>query len=78
LGSPVGDGFSSRTPCRIVDTRSVGGPILAGTTRNFLFYSTGAADDWSGQGGVAGPSGSTCPGILPNGGFFSPSAAVSP
>src|SRR5207244_5470386 len=48
--------FVPIVPCRIVDTRNAGGPIVAGTTRNYLFYSTGAADDWGGQGGVAGPS----------------------
>ena len=36
------------------------GQILAGTTRNFLFYSAGAAFDWAGRGGIAGPSGTTC------------------
>ena len=69
--------FVPIVPCRIVDTRIVGGPIAAGTTRNFLFYATSAADDWNAQGGVAGPVGATCPGtILPNGGTFAPSAAV--
>ena len=56
LGSVTTDQvFIPITPCRIIDTRNVGGPISAGTTRNFNFYSTGAADDWSGQGGIAGP-----------------------
>src|SRR5689334_19242792 len=69
--------FVPIVPCRIVDTRNVGGPIAASTTRNFLFYSTGASDDWSDQGGIAGPTAATCPGtILPNGGVNSPSAAV--
>ena len=78
LGSPTGDQvFVPIVPCRIVDTRNVGGPISAGTTRNFFFYSTGATEDWSGQGGIAGPTGTTCPGtILPNGGVYGPSAAV--
>jgi hypothetical protein len=69
--------FVPIVPCRIVDTRIVGGPIAAGTTRNFLFYATNTADDWSAQGGVAGTVGTTCPGtILPNGGTYAPSAAV--
>src|SRR5947207_8139140 len=78
LGSPSDDQvFVPIVPRRIVDTRNVGGPIAAGTTRNFLFYATSAADDWSAQGGVAGPAGTTCPGtVLPNGGVYSPSAAV--
>ena len=78
LGSPTDDQvFVPIVPCRIVDTRLVGGPIAAGTTRNFLFYSTSSADDWSAQGGVPGPTGTVCPGtILPNGGVYSPSAAV--
>jgi hypothetical protein len=69
--------FVPIVPCRIVDTRNAGGPIAAGSTRNFFFYATNAADDWSTQGGVAGPTGTTCPGtILPNGGVYAPSAAV--
>jgi hypothetical protein len=78
LGSPTDDQvFVPIVPCRIVDTRNTGGSIAAGTTRNYLFYSTSSADDWSAQGGVPGATGTTCPGtILPNGGIYSPSAAV--
>jgi hypothetical protein len=67
--------FIPIVPCRIVDTRNNGGPISAGQTRNFNFYATAFADNWSNQGGVAGSAGLTCPGTLnPNGG--APSAAV--
>lgn len=78
LGSPADDQvFVPIVPCRIVDTRNVGGPIAAGTTRNFRFYSIGSSDDWSTQGGIAGPSTVTCPGtVLPAGGVYGPSAAV--
>jgi hypothetical protein len=67
--------FSPIVPCRIVDTRNVGGMIAAGTTRNFYFYASSASFDWSTQGGAAGAASSTCPGTInPNGG--APSAAV--
>ena len=41
--------YTPVTPCRIIDTRLAGGPIGAGTTRDFLV----AATDYSGQGGSA-------------------------
>ena len=76
LGSTTTDQtFVPIAPCRIVDTRNVGGRIAAGTTRNFYFYSNAFAYNWGNQGGVNGFSGLTCPGTLnPIGG--PPSAAV--
>ena len=70
--------FLPITPCRIVDTRIVGGPIAAGVTRNYYFYSTSAAYSWSSQGGAAGSAGGAsgaCPGtVFPSG--PAPSAAA--
>jgi hypothetical protein len=76
LGSTTTDQvFIPIVPCRIVDTRNVGGPISAGFTRNFNFYASSASFDWATQGGAAGTASSTCPGTVnPNGG--APSAAV--
>src|SRR5437773_4938685 len=76
LGSTTTDQvFIPIAPCRIVDTRNVGGMIAAGTTRNFYFYASNSSFDWSTQGGAAGAASSTCPGTInPNGG--APSAAV--
>ena len=78
FGSTTSDQvFVPITPCRIVDTRSVGGPIAAGTTRNYLFYADKSDNDWSAQGGPPGSASSVCPGT-----YFSaaltpgPSAAV--
>ena len=67
--------FIPIVPCRIVDTRNNGGPISAGQTRNFFFYTNAFAYSWGNQGGPSGFGGLTCPGTLnPNGG--APSAAV--
>jgi hypothetical protein len=67
--------FIPIVPCRIVDTRKVGGPISAGQTRNFYFYTDAFAYSWGNQGGPSGFGGLTCPGTWnPNGG--APSAAV--
>ena len=63
-------------PCRIVDTRNVGGPIAAGTTRNYLFYADGADYDWSAQGGTPGSASTVCPGTYFPGSSQGPSAAV--
>jgi hypothetical protein len=41
--------YTPVTPCRIIDTRLAGGPIPAGTTRDFLVTGT----DYSAQGGSA-------------------------
>ena len=75
LGSASTDQvFIPLAPCRIVDTRNAGGPIAAGTTRNFYFFAGSGSFDWFTQGG-AGLATTTCPGtITPNGG--APSAAV--
>jgi hypothetical protein len=45
--------YTPVTPCRIIDTRLAGGPIAAGTTRNFFAAGSGFAS----QGGVAGSCG---------------------
>jgi hypothetical protein len=45
--------FIPIVPCRIVDTRNVGGPISAGAARNFNFYANAAGFDWASQGGLA-------------------------
>ena len=70
------------TPCRIVDTRNVGGPISAGNQVNFFYYSDTAGFSWSTQGGDAGPSPTACPAtVLTSGGGTlgtdPPSAAVA-
>ena len=47
--------FTPITPCRIVDTRNVGGVINAGTTRNFYFWSVNPSFDFgTNQGGASG------------------------
>jgi hypothetical protein len=76
LGSTTTDQvFIPIVPCRIVDTRNVGGPIAANATDNFYFWSDIGTFSWSSQGGAAGNAGTACPGTVnPNGG--SPSAAV--
>jgi hypothetical protein len=68
--------FRATAPCRIVDTRNVGGPIVAGTTRNFYYYSTIGANSWAGQGGQPGSSVSACPGtvITSQGGYLGSAA----
>ena len=76
LGSTTTDQvFIPIVPCRIVDTRNVGGPISAGTTVNYFFWSNNVTYTWGFQGGAGGPAGTACPGTVnPNGG--APSAAV--
>jgi putative Ig domain-containing protein len=54
--------FTPTVPCRVVDTRSVGGAIAAGTSRRFFFYSDGTPPSWASQGGAAGIAASACPG----------------
>ncbi|HEY2817062.1 MAG TPA: hypothetical protein VGK44_08015 [Casimicrobiaceae bacterium] len=63
LGSATSDlVFVPLTPCRIVDTRVVGGPISAATQVNFYYYSeNGTPSSWSTQGGDPGPVGTACP-----------------
>jgi len=79
LGSTTTDQvFVPITPCRVVDTRNVGGPINHGTARNFYFWTEGPSGDWSSQGGPAGSAAATCPGtVQPNAGAGGPSAAVA-
>jgi len=52
LGSTTGDlVFTPVTPCRILDTRVVGGPIAAGGNRSFLALAANAGVDFTSQGG---------------------------
>lgn len=52
LGAPAADMvYNVLTPCRILDTRVVGGEILSGTTRDFIGFNPGA--DFTAQGGSA-------------------------
>ena len=80
LGSSTNDQiFVPIVPCRVVDTRNVGGPILAGFARNFYFWTNNGGFSWASQGGQPFPSttgaGTSCPGTVdPNTGV--PSAAV--
>jgi hypothetical protein len=68
--------FTPITPCRVVDTRNIGGPIGPFATRNFFFYTTSAATNWGlTQGGVNGAAGTLCPGTVISG--YSPSNAVA-
>jgi len=75
--------FIAITPCRIVDTRNVGGPIAAGTTRNFYFYNPDDVNSsWASQGGTPGASVTACPGSAFTSlggtlGSVAPSAAVA-
>lgn len=60
-----GNVFIPIVPCRLVDTRLVGGPIAAGTTRNFFYYTNTAAFNFGTfQGGAAGAAGTVCPGTF--------------
>lgn len=52
LGSTTGDlVYTPVVPCRILDTRVVGGPITAGGTRSFLALAANPAVDFTSQGG---------------------------
>ena len=67
--------FIPITPCRIVDTRNVGGPIASFAARNFFFYTTDGTFNWfSNQGGVFGQASSTCPATVFG---YVPSAAIA-
>jgi hypothetical protein len=87
LGSTTSDQvFIPITPCRVVDTRNVGGAIGGGTSRAFYFYTASNAFSWSTQGGAGFPAGtpavSTCPGTVTIGsggllGNVPPSAAMA-
>ena len=77
LGSAgIDQTFTPITPCRVVDTRNVGGPIGPFVTRNFFFYTATSGTNWSTlQGGVSGAAGTVCPGTVFSG--YVPSAAVA-
>ena len=53
--------FIPMTPCRIVDTRNVGGPIAAGTQRAFNWVRGVNTFSWSEQGGAPGSGATACP-----------------
>src|SRR5262245_15500446 len=73
LGSATTDQvFLPIPPCRIVDTRNVGGSIQHGAARNFLFWVMYPTYNWSNQGGVPGNASVSCPNTVnPNGGTLS-------
>jgi hypothetical protein len=67
--------FIPITPCRIVDTRNVGGPITSFAARNFFYYTTDGTFNWfTNQGGVFGAASSTCPATVFS---YSTSAAIA-
>lgn len=52
LGSTTGDlVYTAVVPCRILDTRVVGGPIAANGTRSFLALAANAGTNFTSQGG---------------------------
>ncbi len=83
LGSATNDLiFNPIPPCRVADTRNVGGPITAGGTRTIYWWSNIGGNSWAGQGGVPGASNVACPGtvITSQGGTLgnvAPAAAVA-
>jgi hypothetical protein len=84
LGSPTTDlVFVGFKPCRIVDTRNVGGPIAAGTQVNFYYYSDGTPASWqTSQGGDPGAVATACPNTVLTAaggtlGTVAPAAAVA-
>jgi hypothetical protein len=86
LGSATIDQvFVAINPCRIVDTRNVGGVISFGTQRDFYFYVNASSPtySWTQQGAPdPGTAVSNCPGTVLNGaggslGNVAPSAAVA-
>jgi hypothetical protein len=57
--------FIPTVPCRVVDTRNVGGVISANTTRNFYYYSNVASYNFgTAQGGAPGQVGTVCPQLV--------------
>ncbi|MFM7063157.1 MAG: leishmanolysin-related zinc metalloendopeptidase, partial [Actinomycetes bacterium] len=52
--SGAGSGYTALAPCRLLDTRSAGGPVIPGTTRPFWFAGTG------GQLAAQGGNGAGC------------------
>ena len=77
LGSASNDQvFTPITPCRVVDTRNLGGPIGPFATRNFFYFTTSSSTNWNSiQGGVNGAAGTVCPGTVVTG--YNPSSAVA-
>ncbi len=62
LASTVNDQiFIPMAPCRIVDTRNVGGPIAAGTQRAFNWVRGVNTFSWAEQGGAPGSGATACP-----------------
>jgi len=62
LASTVNDQvFIPMSPCRIVDTRNVGGPIAAGTQRAFNWVRGVSTFSWAEQGGAPGSGATACP-----------------
>jgi hypothetical protein len=67
--------FNPITPCRVVDTRNVGGAYGNFATRNWYYYTVLGGWNWfTSQGGVFGAASSACPGTFFT---YSPSAAVA-
>jgi hypothetical protein len=77
LGDPTVDQtFIPITPCRVVDTRNVGGPYGNFSARNWFFYTTDPSWNWFvQQGGVFGAASTACPGTFFT--TYTPSAAVA-
>ncbi len=67
--------FQPITPCRVVDTRNVGGVYGNFATRNWYYYTVIGTWNWfTTQGGVFGPASTACPETFFT---YSPSAAVA-
>ena len=78
LASPTTDlVYVAISPCRVVDTRNVGGQIGFGAQRSFFFFSDSAGFSWSSQGGTAGNSGTACPATVFPTGTIGPAAAAA-
>jgi hypothetical protein len=77
LGDPTVDQtFIPITPCRVVDTRNVGGAYGNFSARNWFFYTNDPSWNWFvQQGGLFGAASSTCPGTFFT--TYTPSAAVA-
>jgi hypothetical protein len=56
--------FVPITPCRIVDTRNTGSPVVAGTPVKFFFFGDTGVFTFSTQGGVAGTAVAACAGTV--------------
>ena len=67
--------FVPITPCRVVDTRNVGGAYGGFATRNWYYFTVVGAWNWfTSQGGVFGPASTACPDTFFT---YAPSAAVA-